>query len=127
VIQQLRNAFPYDTAPEYLPYLPQPLDVLRIWPYYFSMAVPTVKTTYSLDLDTVRMLEQMAKSWNVSKSKALRRAIRLAASQPAPGNEVGLRALDELQRSLRLSAEKARRWEQRVRDERRASRDESPR
>ena len=91
------------------------------------MAVPTVKTTYSLDLDTVRMLEQMAKSWNVSKSEALRRAIRLAASQPSAGDEVGLRALDELQRSLRLSAEKARRWEQRVRDERRASRDESPR
>ena len=91
------------------------------------MAVPTVKTTYSLDLDTVRMLEQMAKSWNVSKSEALRRAIRLAASQPSAGDEVGLRALDELQRSLRLSAKKARRWEQRVRDERRASRDESPR
>ena len=92
------------------------------------MAVPTIKTTYSLDLDTVRTLEQMAKRWKVSKSEALRRAIRLAASQPAPGIEAGLKALDELQSSLRLSAEKARRWEQRVRNERRAaSRDVSPR
>ena len=99
-----------------------------VWPYYMSMAVPTVKTTYSLDLETVRMLEQMAKRWNVSKSAALRRAIRIAASQPAPGIDVGLKALDELQTSLRLSAEKARRWEQRVRNERRAaSRDVSPR
>jgi len=99
-----------------------------VWPYLISMAVPTVKTTYSLDLETVRMLEQMAKRWNVSKSAALRRAIRLAASQPAPGLDVGLKALDELQSSLRLSAEKARRWEQRIRTERRAaSRDVSPR
>ncbi len=87
-----------------------------------------IKTTYSLDVETVRTLEQMAKRWNVSKSEALRRAIRLAAKKPALGVEVGLQALDELQSSLRLSAEKARRWEQRVRNERRAaSRDVSSR
>ena len=93
-----------------------------------GMAVPMVKTTYSLDLDTVRMLEQMAKRWNVSKSEALRRAIRRAASEPGSGDDAGLKALGALQRSLQLSAEKARRWEQQVRNERRAaSRDPSPR
>ena len=44
-------------------------------PYHRSMATPTVKTTYALDLKTIRSLEGLAQRWNVSRSEALRRAI----------------------------------------------------
>jgi len=76
------------------------------------MATHTIKTTYSLDVETVRKLEQMARRWNVSKSEALRRAIRAAATEGLPdeGHEA-ISALDELQRSLRLDAEEAVGWE----------------
>ena len=38
------------------------------------MAVTTIKSTYSLDVETVRTLETLACRWNVSKSEVLRRA-----------------------------------------------------
>jgi len=44
------------------------------------MAVTTIKSTYALDVETVRELEEMARAWKVSKSEALRRAIRSAAA-----------------------------------------------
>ena len=44
-----------------------------------GMAITTIKSTYSLDVETVRMLESLARRWNVSKSEVLRRAIRSAA------------------------------------------------
>ena len=44
------------------------------------MAVTTIKSTYSLDVETVRTLESLARRWNVSKSEVLRRAIRTAAA-----------------------------------------------
>ena len=86
------------------------------------MATQTIKTTYALDVETVRKLEQMARRWNVSKSEALRRAIRAAATEGLPG-EAGeaIAALDELQRSLGLDAEEAVRWEKAARVERQAS------
>ena len=43
------------------------------------MAVTTIKSTYSLDVETVRTLESLARRWNVSKTEVLRRAIRAAA------------------------------------------------
>ena len=48
------------------------------------MAIPIVKATYSLDVNTVKALERMAKRWAVSKSEALRRAIRAAAANDSP-------------------------------------------
>lgn len=36
------------------------------------MATPTIKSTYTLDLDTIRALEDMARRLGVSKSEALR-------------------------------------------------------
>ena len=45
------------------------------------MAVTTIKSTYSLDVETVRTLESLARRWNVSKSEVLRRAIRAAAGE----------------------------------------------
>lgn len=85
------------------------------------MATMTIKSTYSFDVETVRQLEAMARRWGVSKSEALRRAIRAAANQqPAAGQEV-LQALDRLQDSLALTADSSKRWETTARNERRAS------
>jgi hypothetical protein len=86
------------------------------------MATQTVKTTYALDVETVRALEALARRWNVSKSEALRRAIRASASPMShPGPPESVRALDRLQRALHLSAAAAERWSTAVRSERRAS------
>lgn len=85
-----------------------------------SMATPKVKSTYSMDGETVRMLDGMARRWNVSKSEALRRAIREAAARdPAARSPLG--ALEEAQRSMHLTAKGAARWQGRVLKERRAA------
>jgi Arc/MetJ-type ribon-helix-helix transcriptional regulator len=85
------------------------------------MATQTVKTTYSLDVKTVRALEALAQRWRVSKSEALRRAIQASAErEPREAGRDALRALDELQQALGLTAEQADRWVRAVRDERRA-------
>jgi hypothetical protein len=74
------------------------------WPYRHCMATTTIKTTYALDVETVGALESLARRWNVTKSEALRRAIRASASAyavkepPEP-----LRALHELQQALALA------------------------
>ena len=96
------------------------IDQPLIWPYNKHMAIPMIKGTYSLDVETVRDLEQMASHWGVSKSEALRRAIRTTA-QTLPSAASPLDALDELQRALNLSPAKAQAWSRRVRTERRAS------
>jgi hypothetical protein len=85
------------------------------------MAITSIKTTYSLDVETVEILEGLARRWNVSKSEALRRAIRAATKLAPPGVEEAIKALDELQQSLDMSADLARKWEKSTRDERRAS------
>ncbi|HXU30509.1 MAG TPA: ribbon-helix-helix protein, CopG family [Thermoanaerobaculia bacterium] len=85
------------------------------------MATATVKSTYALDVETVRALEEMASGWGVSKSEALRRAIRAALLGPASGTPTALAALDELQRSLDLTSVAAGRWEKKARAERRAA------
>lgn len=85
------------------------------------MATSTVKSTYSLDIETVRKLEEMARRWDVSKSEALRRAIRAAADQEPEAPQQPLRALDRLQDALALTDESAARWERRVTRERRAA------
>ena len=85
------------------------------------MATAKIKATYSLDIETVRDLERMAKRMRISKSEALRRAVRLAASaEPRPGKDQ-LEALDELQQSLDLASEDLRRWESEARELRQAS------
>jgi len=85
------------------------------------MAIPTIKSTYALDLETVSALERMAKRWKVSKSEALRRAIRAAAGEPSGSRNEGLAALDEIQESLQLTPRRARAWAERARSERRES------
>jgi len=83
------------------------------------MAITTIKSTYALDVETVRALERMAERWKVSKSEALRRAIRAAAGEEPPQTDA-LHALDRLQRSVRLTPAKAHAWARETRKERQA-------
>jgi len=86
-----------------------------------NMAIPTIKSTYTMDVDTIRALEDMAQRLGVSKSEALRRAIRSAAAKgPRQGGDA-LQALDRLQKSLSLTSAKAQAWVRSARKERRAS------
>jgi hypothetical protein len=84
------------------------------------MAIPKIKSTYSLDGETVRMLDGLARHWKVPKSEALRRAIRGAAQGDAAGGGP-LGALGEAQRSMQLTSKGAARWHKAVLKERRAS------
>ena len=87
------------------------------------MAVTTIKSTYSLDPETVRALEALARRWNVSKSEVIRRAVREAengTARSSPDATKRLEAFDALQRSLNLDERTARRWMKQVRDERKA-------
>ena len=87
----------------------------------YGMTKPTLKVTYSLDVETVRVLERAAQRWGVSKSEALRRAIHAATRQEAdPRGALG--TLDELQTAAGLSSGPAKRWAGAVRAERRATR-----
>ena len=86
-----------------------------------DMAIPSIKATYALDVDTVRTLERMARRWRVSKSEALRRAIRIAAEDAASERPDALSALDALQGALDLTPARARAWAGGVRRERRAA------
>ncbi len=81
------------------------------------MARLAVKSTYSLDVRTIKALERMAKRWSVSKSEAIRRAI-IMAEQTVGNAPDALLALDELQRSLGLTAARAKEWSRDSRDER---------
>ena len=86
------------------------------------MATTAVKTTYSLDVETVETLARVAREWNVSKSEALRRAIRAAAASRSEADvDEKLAAWRELQRSVALTTAKGDAWIRDVRAERRAS------
>ena len=80
------------------------------------MATIKIKSTYSLDVETVRQLEDVARRWNVSKSEVLRRAIRSAAALESPDQDA-LNALDRLQRSMDLTERRSAAWAKRVRGE----------
>ncbi len=85
------------------------------------MATITIKSTYSLDVESVRALEELAARWGVSKSEALRRAIRSEASRhPARGGDA-LAALDQLQASLRSRNVDLEQWAREVESERQAA------
>jgi hypothetical protein len=82
------------------------------------MARISIKSTYALDVDTIRKLERVAARWRVSKSEVLRRAIEVVAREQAEGGPSPLEALDQLQKSLKLTAHQAGKWSQEVRQER---------
>lgn len=83
--------------------------------------MPKIKVTYSLDVDSVRALEELARQWGVSKSQALRRAIRREWRRQPKRVDKALRALDELQASVRSKRIDIARWEQDVRLERQST------
>ncbi len=80
-----------------------------------SMAIPKIKSTYSLDVETVRTLESLARRWNVSKSEVLRRAIRSVAEERSPGASKRLEALRQLQASVKRRGVDLAAWEREVR------------
>jgi hypothetical protein len=82
------------------------------------MAIPKIKATYALDAESIRALERMARRLGISKSEALRRAIRAAAERREGEPEDALATLDRLQDSLALGGEAARRWARSIRSER---------
>ena len=85
------------------------------------MAMMTIKSTYSLDVESVRVLEALAQRWNVSKSEVLRRAIRIAATGGEPGEGASLGTLDRLQASLRERKVDILQWARDQKAERRAA------
>jgi transposase-like protein len=81
----------------------------------------SIKATYSLDPATIRSLERIARRWDVSKSEALRRAIRSAESADAGASRSdAVAALDELQERLALDEASAEHWSRSIRVERTA-------
>lgn len=48
------------------------------------MAPKMVKSTFSLDIETARALEVLARRWKVSKSEAVRRAVGAVAEKESP-------------------------------------------
>jgi predicted transcriptional regulator len=84
------------------------------------MASTVVRSTYALDEETVRRLDNLARHWNVSKSEALRRAIRTADAMAGSPDD-RLKALDELQASIRLTRSRAQTWVRELREDRRRS------
>jgi hypothetical protein len=82
------------------------------------MARTSVKSTYSLDVETIHKLDQLAARWRVSKSEVLRRAIELVARDQLDEGPFPLQALDELQKSLKLTKQQADSWSRQVRSER---------
>ena len=81
----------------------------------------SIKSTYALDPDTVRTLDNIARRWKVSKSEALRCAIRAVAGSVPERSQNALQALDDLQAALEATATTTRAWGQTARAERRAS------
>ncbi len=84
------------------------------------MATTTIKSTYSLDVETVRTLEALASRWNVSKSEVLRRAVRTAAAEDRGGAAGPLAALRQLQAGVLDDGVDIDRWVRDVSAERRA-------
>lgn len=89
------------------------------------MASTTVKSTFSLDIETRRLLDHLAETWNVSRSEALRRAIRQSAGVVSANDRMA--ALEALQKQARMTRETVEDWAQSVRAERRAAKTRSAR
>ncbi|MFI5257701.1 MAG: ribbon-helix-helix protein, CopG family [Gemmatimonadales bacterium] len=92
------------------------------------MAIPKIKATYSLDVETAQALERLAEEWGMSKSETLRVLIRerAGASRAAPRVREAspaekLAALDALQKSMALTPATAAKWMRDVRAEREGS------
>jgi hypothetical protein len=83
-----------------------------------DVATRRIRTTYTVDVETVRCLEALARKWKVSKSEALCRAVHAATREENCADALG--ALDDLQASLGMTLNEATEWADVVRAERRA-------
>ncbi len=85
------------------------------------MASATIKSTYSLDLETHDAIEKMAKRLNTSKSNVIRQAVRvLRLNEPAnPDVARRLEAARRLQNSMRKRKVDTTGWLKAIRDARR--------
>lgn len=64
--------------------------------------MPVTKSTYSLDAESLKKIRLLARTWQVSKTEVLRRALRAAAERELPmPAEKRIAALHALQRDLR--------------------------
>ncbi|MGO9455354.1 MAG: ribbon-helix-helix protein, CopG family [Candidatus Binataceae bacterium] len=82
------------------------------------MARTSIKSTYALDVETIRKLDRVAARWKVSKSEVLRRAIDVVARDQLGETPPPLQALDELQKSVKLTRKRIEQWSRKVRSER---------
>ncbi|MGO9607216.1 MAG: ribbon-helix-helix protein, CopG family [Candidatus Binataceae bacterium] len=82
------------------------------------MARTSIKSTYALDVETIRKLDRVAARWKVSKSEVLRRAIDVVARDQFGETPPPLQALDELQKSVKLTRKRIEQWSRKVRSER---------
>ena len=89
------------------------------------MATSNDEATYSLDPETVGVLERVARRWGVSKSEAVRRAIHESdADVGTPADtaaEARVALFDQLVQSVGLDEATADAWVAEVRAERDAS------
>ena len=79
------------------------------------MAIPKIKSTYSLDVETVRTLESLARRWNVSKTEVVRRAIRAAAGEKSQRVQEKREALRQLQDYVQRHNIDVAAWEREIR------------
>ncbi len=87
-----------------------------------GMALPRIKSTYSLDVDSVRTLEALSERWNVSKSEVIRRSLRMAAMAGGKSHsELALEALNRLQNTVRSRGVDIDQWLGDVKAERNAA------
>lgn len=78
------------------------------------------KSTYSLGSETLKKLRQLARSWQVSKTEAIRRAISAAAERDRPIPwEKRMAAIDALRRSMRARGVDFEKWKRDIRRGRR--------
>ena len=85
------------------------------------MAITSIRSTYSLDVESVRTLEGLARRWEVSKSETIRRALRIAAATSDEGESAPLEALTRLQTTVRERGIDLAKWGRDIREERRAT------
>ena len=91
--------------------------MVEVW-YEYGMAA--VKSTYSLDHNTLKKLRQLARSWQVSKTEVVRRAISAAAERELPVPwEKRMVAIDALRKSMRTRGVDFEKWKRDIRRGRR--------
>lgn len=87
------------------------------------MANMTIRSTYAFDVETVHQLDDLAEHWSTSKSAALRRAIREAASRAKRPHMEAIADLDRLHAQLVEKQVDIDQWVRDIQEERKASAD----